>query len=320
MHETVIFLGDSITDGGTLLLLIEAACVAAGRPVPQMLNAGAGGDSAAQAVGRMARDVLAYAPATVVMMTGVNDSYRGISPDETLGAHRAAAGICAGASCPLVVVTPTALRADLAQYAPHAALAARVADQARSMGLPLVDGHAAVAAVPTAWVPDGIHLSLDGYRALAAALLPAIGLADVAVPENLVPPVIPGLIREWTLTSPTGTQAVTLPQAPVPGDDFWVAQERARGFLISWPGALGEQYGISKGPVAAVATIAGGRSELWLGGQITSLHINGRIVALDRGWFGWHLGHHRVMIDLPAGDHRLEIGATGGFAVARRSA
>ena len=289
MHDTVIFLGDSITDGGTLLLLIEAACAAVGRPVPQMLNAGAGDDSAAQAVGRITRDVLAHAPATVVMMTGVNNSYRVISPNETLGAHRASA------SCPLV------------------------ADQARALGLPLVDGHAAVAAEPTAWVLDGIHLSLAGYRALAAALLPAFGLADVAVPESLEQPVIPCLVRDWILTSPTGTQAVTLPQAPVPGDDFWVAQGRARGFLISWPGALGEQLGISKGPAAAVATILDGRCKLWMGGQITSVHINGQVFALERGWFGWHLGHHRLIVDLPAGDHRLEIGATGGFAVARRA-
>jgi lysophospholipase L1-like esterase len=91
------------------LLLIEAACAATGRPVPRLINAGAGGDSATQAVARMSRDFLAHAPATVVMMTGVNDSLRGIRVDETLAAHRVAAGICTWANCPLAVMSPTAL-------------------------------------------------------------------------------------------------------------------------------------------------------------------------------------------------------------------
>ena len=48
--ECIVFLGDSITDGNTYPLLIHQALTEAGKPVPLCINAGIGGNTAADEV------------------------------------------------------------------------------------------------------------------------------------------------------------------------------------------------------------------------------------------------------------------------------
>jgi lysophospholipase L1-like esterase len=56
--QRIVFLGDSITDGNTLAELVHQAFADAGETPPVCINAGVGGDTAAQMLKRLDRDVL----------------------------------------------------------------------------------------------------------------------------------------------------------------------------------------------------------------------------------------------------------------------
>jgi hypothetical protein len=58
----LVFIGDSITDGHTLPLLVEHALTDAKKPVPRCINAGVASDTAALMRARLERDVLVHPP------------------------------------------------------------------------------------------------------------------------------------------------------------------------------------------------------------------------------------------------------------------
>ena len=62
----LVFVGDSITDGHTLPLLVRQALADAKKPVPVVINAGVAGDTAAGMRKRLERDVLSRKPTLVL--------------------------------------------------------------------------------------------------------------------------------------------------------------------------------------------------------------------------------------------------------------
>jgi hypothetical protein len=60
--QRIVFLGDSITDGNTLVELVHQALADAGETPPVCINADVGGDTAAQMLKRLDRDVLPTIP------------------------------------------------------------------------------------------------------------------------------------------------------------------------------------------------------------------------------------------------------------------
>jgi lysophospholipase L1-like esterase len=72
--DRIVFLGDSITHQGFWVASLECALLAA---MPELelefFNAGVGGDVAAQALARMADEVVAQKPALVFVLLGMND-------------------------------------------------------------------------------------------------------------------------------------------------------------------------------------------------------------------------------------------------------
>src|SRR5262245_36761678 len=80
-QERLVFVGDSITDGHTLPLLVRQALVDAGKPAPTVINAGVAGDTAAGMRSRLDRDVLTRRPSTVLFSAGINDVLRGVKAD-----------------------------------------------------------------------------------------------------------------------------------------------------------------------------------------------------------------------------------------------
>ena len=76
--ERIVFLGDSITRGGHHLRVIEDYVLTRypGADI-RFRNAGVGGDTAAACASRVADDVIAFSPAWVVVMFGMNDIARG---------------------------------------------------------------------------------------------------------------------------------------------------------------------------------------------------------------------------------------------------
>ena len=79
MHKRIVFLGDSITDGHTLILHVEQSLSSLGMPA-DCFNCGIGGDRADQMLGRLDRDVLSLRPTSVCLSAGINDALQGVAP------------------------------------------------------------------------------------------------------------------------------------------------------------------------------------------------------------------------------------------------
>ena len=82
VYRRTVFLGDSITDGNTYPSLVPDALQQAGRRRMTAINAGIGGDTAAQMAARLERDVLVHQPTLVTFSAGGNDVARGVSPEQ----------------------------------------------------------------------------------------------------------------------------------------------------------------------------------------------------------------------------------------------
>ena len=73
-RDRIVNLGDSHTDGHTYALLTQAALVEAGKPTPNFIGAGIGGDIASGMLTRLDRDVLTLSGVkAVIWLEGIND-------------------------------------------------------------------------------------------------------------------------------------------------------------------------------------------------------------------------------------------------------
>ncbi len=200
--NAVVAVGDSITDGvGAVAgerwpdVLSGRLTDAGGATRMAVLNAGISGDRLLPGEGprhgdaplaRFARDVAAAAGATdVVLHIGTNDIAAGSGAHELAAAMQryAAHARAAGKRVFLTTVTPSDAgpHGTPAAVATHQELNAWVREHGREHADGVFDFAAAVADPehPTRLAPaydagDGLHLSADGYRALAAAVDPAL--------------------------------------------------------------------------------------------------------------------------------------------------
>jgi lysophospholipase L1-like esterase len=194
---TIVALGDSTTAGTPAFKSpIEAPPCGAGNVESQyaywlmqahadwqVLNRGVNGEPSDQIRARFARDVVQAKPDLVVIIAGVNDVYQGRSAEfverelEAMyaEAREAKIPVVAGSVIPFNSATPDqnarmhAVNEWIRNYA------------ARHADVVFCDTRAAVAApgAPDRLMssPDELHPSPDGYRAMAAALEPAIRTA-----------------------------------------------------------------------------------------------------------------------------------------------
>ena len=82
-QEKWAFLGDSLTDGFTWPQLMIQAMKEAGKPVPWLINAAAGGDTAGERLNRLDDYVLKYSPTQVfIFLTGGNDAGKKRTPEQ----------------------------------------------------------------------------------------------------------------------------------------------------------------------------------------------------------------------------------------------
>ncbi|MBE3069760.1 MAG: hypothetical protein IMZ66_05945, partial [Planctomycetes bacterium] len=167
--QRIVFLGDSITDGFTYPLLVRQALAEAGRPVPALINAGIGGDTADGMLARLDRDVLAHRPTLVSMSVGVNDVLRGVPAEKYQVRVTAIAARLEAAGVPMLLMTTTvlgpahaeadarlaayndALRRLAARYGRRVAEVNRLMARARDAGEDLLEA-------------DDVHINFAGYR------------------------------------------------------------------------------------------------------------------------------------------------------------
>src|SRR5215210_3224817 len=188
---TVVGLGDSITDDYQSWLEILRHLLVERRPESgiYLVNAGISGDTSSGLLGRLL-DILEGSPAWIITLIGTNDvafvrdppTKSLVSPEETGKNLRALRDLAETLSATrLVWITPPPAIEDRANEVPAGQPVWRNADLAKVANLvrevagedPLVDLWEVFGepADPKLLLPDGLHPSLAGQRAIAAALV-----------------------------------------------------------------------------------------------------------------------------------------------------
>ncbi|HXX93648.1 MAG TPA: GDSL-type esterase/lipase family protein [Planctomycetota bacterium] len=296
--ERIVFLGDSITDGHTLALLVEQALRG-----PRALNAGVAGDTAQGMLQRLDRDVLSRRPTRVVLSVGINDLFHQVSAEAYARDVTAIAVRLRERGIALLLCTPTILGPK------HREAEKKLGDYMavlRRIGSPVAEVHAALDGARTGPAellePDQVHLTFAGYRLMARAVLDGLGHPEREVPRTLALEPLPGIVREWRLRAlPDGEwRSLALPQKEaVP--HWWMDQERRRGFAV--------ELGTEK-RFRATATVDSPSARavfLYTGAAIESITLNGRPLWKSEGWTGWHAGKERIAARLGAGPNSIEI-------------
>ena len=123
VRRHIVFLGDSIVDGHTSLLLLSQALRERGGEQPVLVNAGVGGNTLRQMRERATRDVLPHDPDTVCISAGVNDAHQGVAPEAFEADLVALFGFLREHRIVPVLATPTPLADD--HYSPSQPSASR---------------------------------------------------------------------------------------------------------------------------------------------------------------------------------------------------
>ena len=191
---TIVALGDSTTAGTPAFQSpIETPPNGAGNQESQfaywlmqrhpgwtVLNRGVNGERTDQIAARFERDVLTAKPAVVIVLAGVNDVYQGRTVSYVTGQLRAIYDRAAAAGIPVVAGSIVPYNTATAeQNAKMREINAWIAaEAARDAHIEFADTRAAAAAPgepdKLSGSPDGLHPDVAGYRAMAAALEPAI--------------------------------------------------------------------------------------------------------------------------------------------------
>jgi lysophospholipase L1-like esterase len=157
--------------------------LARARPDWKVLNRGVNGERSDQIAARFERDVLAASPDVLIVVAGVNDIYQGRPAADVIEqlrriyeeALRRGIRLVAGTILPYNTATPeqNARMRQVNEWLREWC--------GRSAAMAFADTRAAVAAPPDPdrlfESPDELHPSVDGYRRMADALLPAIDRA-----------------------------------------------------------------------------------------------------------------------------------------------
>ena len=335
LPKRVVHLGDSITDGHTYTLLLDKALRDAGLTPWVGINAGVGGHTAKQSLDRLDRDVLAHQPDLVSLMIGTNDAAQGV-PLESY--KQSVTAICdrlhkAGVKVMLLTAPPlgemqaakrpsveayNAFLRDLAQQRSYA-----LAEVFTPMAAALEKGEEPLEG-------DHIHITFMGYQIIARAMLDALGLAHVKVPDELSPVLMPGLVQEWRLKAlpekttvdeamarqadGQGWTTLHLPMQLPADAHWWAKHEAARGFATDLQTLVGDPKAKAFIARAKVDSTSDAHVFLNTGGHVQAIFVNGQQVWRQTiGWTGWHAGKERIAVDLHAGGNIIVIETGSAF-------
>lgn len=204
---TVVFQGDSITDGrrirtvtepnvgralglGYPLLVASALLREQPRAGWWFFNRGVSGDRVPELAARWSADALALRPDILTVLVGVNDywhtrlrDYRGTTADYENGyAELLASTRRAHPGVRLIVLEPFVLRVGFVDatwfpaFDERRAAARRVAERVSATFVPLQDELTRLAADtgPAHWAADGVHPTPAGHALIAERLLPLL--------------------------------------------------------------------------------------------------------------------------------------------------
>jgi acyl-CoA thioesterase-1 len=194
---SLVALGDSITDDYLSWAEIVRECLAIARPrdAVAVVNAGVSGDTTADALRRLYA-IARLRPDVVVTMLGTNDCQRHGPEHELLVAGAESARnlaairrwLARSGAFRVWITPPPVLESALASAVGERPFAVRDADvravarTVHELGDPVVDVRELFGDPPGAGLlmDDGVHPSLAGQRAIAAALIGVLGQARLA--------------------------------------------------------------------------------------------------------------------------------------------
>jgi hypothetical protein len=189
------------------------------------------------------------------------------------------------------------------------------------------------------WEPDLAHWNFDGYRAALRGVLDALGHTKVAVPKAANLRVLPGLVTTWKLrpfakdeapltaetaialveklnVSDDGWTSYTLPETQ-PQGMWWPDQCRVEGYAMNLAAVLGSAPRYVG--VATYTTEQAGKVYVNTGGLLQAVWVNGEKIFQHDLWDGFHIGAHRIEVDIKAGDNTIliETGSQFGLTVTK---
>lgn len=328
------FLGDSITDGHTLLILFEQSLKAAGVVPPICTNVAVAGNRAQDMLARLERDVIPFHADYVTLSAGVNDANKQVKPEEYARNMTAIVDKLSGDGSQVILLTPTPITSpQAAEVKPRwTAYTVFLRQLAASRGLRLAEFDRRMEEAIREGKPvmggDGIHIDFQGYRVMTRALLDTLGHSTVPVVDAMRLSLMPGVISPWKVRQapgdiplnesdaviiPIGSEwrTLSIPQDPSAAElgGWWLEQERQRGFVVSLDIVAGKA---SRYQAAAEIQSANERQVyLNTGGSLQTVWLNGRKVFQAPGDSGWHVGKERIKASLKSGTNHLcvETGA-----------
>ena len=176
--DAVVFAGDSITEQWAGLETAFAPLKA--------VNRGISGDSSAGLLSRFEKDILACRPRAVVILIGTNDLSAGIAPRRIAAAIRRMTGKAVSGGWPVILclVTPRtkAPGAFVTEIQELNSLIRKLGNKRKNVlacdtFTPLADS---AGSCRQGSFTDGLHLSVDGYERLTAALKPILNRLPTA--------------------------------------------------------------------------------------------------------------------------------------------
>lgn len=333
--DRIVFLGDSITDGHTYPLMVQQALRDAGQPVPVIINAGIGGDTAKGMSERLDRDVLAHHPTLVTLSAGVNDAIQNVTLEDYSSSITSIADRLHAEKIPLVILTTSIFGAEHAK-------AERLSDQynawlrqfaaARHLKVARVNAlfkrTRAEKGEASVMESDAVHPNWEGQRLIARAVLDALDCPGAGVPTILKLDVMPGILSPWKMRvasaekplnaeavqeilragdeSPNAWKKYALPEA-APQKDPWHEQERQRGFALSLEKLVGEGNRFEGLTFLTNPTDTPKAMVFTIGAQLQSVWLNGEQIYRHTKWRGWHAGREAVVANLKPGINSVII-------------
>lgn len=330
--ERIVFVGDSITDGHTYPQLVRQALQEAGLPVPTVINAAAGGDTAKAMLARLDRDALALRPTLVMLHAGANDVARGVTSQEFEADITAIAERLRQEKLPAIILTTCItgpanigrepmlanyddiLRKVARQYGFGIAEVTERMKEARAAGQQLIEA-------------DGTHPNYAGQHVIARAVLDALGRQDVPLPSAIRANLMEGVITSWLIrVAPTNEAldeksapllqpdnswtAYTLPET-LPEAAGWLVDHRDRGFALSLDKLVGPGHayqGVAHLDIAAPRTVY-----FNTGAGLQTVWLDGTRIYKTVSWHGFHAGRDRIPVDIAAGHHTIAIETSSQF-------
>lgn len=323
------FLGDSITDGHTLILLVEQSLQAAGIEPPICTNMAVCGNRADNMLKRWDRDVLPLMPDACLLSVGVNDANNAVSPSTYQQQVTQLLDRFDDAGIEVILLTPTPITNPQKIDQTRPLLDAYVQwleRESEQRGVRLASVNRAFHDVLTQSVivlgNDGIHLDFPGYRIMAQCVLSAMGYAHVPVVDALAIQPMPGIVKRWHIHPATHSTALTqeqvrelvpdshwqtleLPSKQAITDNWWLDQERQRGFAVS----LSDHIDSSKHNIGMATFDQSTDRQVYLntGANLKTIWLNGQQVYNAPGDSGWHAGRERIPVQLCKGNNHLLI-------------